>query len=534
MLRQQQSGAALYLRLSRDDGGDAQSNSIGNQRLILQRYARESGFDISGEYVDDGISGTTFERPSFKRMVTDIKDGKIGIVICKDLSRLGRNNAMVAYYTEIFFPENRVRFIAVNDRIDTFAGENEIMPFKSVINEFYARDISKKVRSAYKAQAQKGHYTGAVPPYGYLKDPTNRHRLIPNPETAPIIKRMYAMAASGAGASKIARTLRNEGILNPTAYSVQVLGINRQRTYKDDTDWFRATVSGILKSKVYLGHMVSQKSSTVSFKSRTQIKYPQEDHIIVRSTHQPLVEQEEYDLAQKIFGIKRPGNKHGIENIFVGVLKCSDCGSGLAMQCPGGKANPIFSYVCNRYRQQAKYCTTHYIRHQDIHKLVLESIRDKQEFVKAHKDELALYVQTIADMDVHCEQKQLSIELEKNRKRSAELDVVLSKLFERLALGDITEDRFAALSSEFDKERVLLKNRISDLQNMLSDKNTRQQNAMKLFELTRRHVDITELSRKIIYTLIEDIVIYQAQGKRKDRTQKVVINFRFTKDKCFF
>lgn len=201
-------------------------------------------------------------------MIEDIEAGKISIVLCKDLSRLGRNNAMVAYFTEIFFIENRVRFIAVNDQIDTFAGDNEIMPFKSVINEYYARDISKKIRSAYKAQAQKGNFTGPVPPYGYLKDPEDKYHLIPNPETAPVVKRMYAMAAKGIGTSRIAKSLKNDGILNPTAYCIQDLGVNRPFTYKDDTDWSKTSISEIIRNKVYLGHMVSQKASTISFKNK--------------------------------------------------------------------------------------------------------------------------------------------------------------------------------------------------------------------------------------------------------------------------
>ena len=230
-------------------------------------------------------------------MVDDIEAGKVSIVLCKDLSRLGRNNAMVAYYTEIFFIDNHVRFIALNDGIDTAFGDNEIMPFKSVINEYYARDVSKKVRSAYRSQALKGNYTGASPPYGYLKSPENKHLLIPNPETAPIIQRMFRMAAEGMGTAKIARLLREDDRLTPRSYAQKILGINRPKTYKDEYDWADTSVRVILTNRVYLGHMVSQKSKPTSFKNRKLIKLPEEDYVVVQNTHEPLVSEDEFEIA---------------------------------------------------------------------------------------------------------------------------------------------------------------------------------------------------------------------------------------------
>ena len=346
MIKQQQNNAALYLRLSRDDGGDVESNSIGNQRAILQRYAREAGFDLFDEYVDDGFSGTTFERPSLKRMLADIDDGKIGIILCKDLSRFGRNNAMVSYYTELFFPENDIRFIAVNDGIDSATGDNEIMPFKSVINEYYARDISKKIRSAYKAQALKGAYTGPVPPYGYMKSPDNKYMLAPDPETAGVVRRIYEMAASGCAPYTIARTFTEERILVPNAYDKKKSNFGFKTLYTIDTDWSPTSIRGIIKNEVYLGHMVSQKQSTKSYKSKKLIRLPEEDRIRVENTHAALADQETFDLANKCFRSKRMPNKLGFVNIFVGIIKCADCGSGLAYIYPT-KSKPSWGYQCN-------------------------------------------------------------------------------------------------------------------------------------------------------------------------------------------
>jgi len=254
VIKQQANTAAIYRRLSRDDGGDAESNSIVTQGQMLRRYAKEQGFLVFDEYTDDGFTGTNFARPDFKRMVRDIEDGKIGIVLCKDLSRLGRNNALVAYYTEIFFPENEVRFIAVTDAIDTFKGENEIMPFKSVVNEYYARDISRKVRSGYRARALNGDFTGPHAPYGYRKNPENKHQLIVDENTAGNVRRMFQMAADGLSPFKIASQLSREQILTPRAYTADQCG-----KYKDcfhpkwPTDWNNNTVATILrKDSIFL------------------------------------------------------------------------------------------------------------------------------------------------------------------------------------------------------------------------------------------------------------------------------------------
>jgi len=292
--------------------------------------------------------------------------------------------------------------------------------------------------------------------------PDNKYHLIPNPDTAPVVKRIFAMAVSGLGTARIAKALRDDGILCPNAYNSQVLGINRTRTYKDDNDWAKTTVAQIVRNWVYLGHTVSQKASTISFKNKTRIKYPEEDFITVLNTHESLVEQGDFDVAQKIFKIKNRKNKHDFDNIFVGILKCSDCGSGLSIQFPSnGNGRPFFSYSCNRYRQHSKYCTTHYIRYDEIYKIVLEGIQEKQRLVNEHRNELAVYAQKLADRG-----------------------------------GDV-------------------------------------QSIMRFFELVRKHEQITELTPEILHEFLESVVVYQAEGKRLDRTQKMVMNFRFIKDEWF-
>ena len=336
------------------------------------------------------------------------------------------------------------------------------------------------------------------------------------------------------GTARISKALRDDGIISPNAYSAQVLGINRTKTYKDDNDWAKTTVAQIIRNKVYLGHTVSQKASTISFKNKTRIKYAEEDYITVYNTHEALVEQDEFDIAQKIFKIKNRKNKHDFDNIFVGVLKCSDCGSGLSIQFPSnGNGRPFFSYSCNRYRQHSKYCTTHYIRYDDIYRIVLEGIQEKQRFVMEHEKELAAYAQKLADRGADIELKQIRSDLDKSQKRAKELDFLIQKLFEQVALGALTQERFATLSQTYEQEQKLLNIKIADLQAKLTDRGGDVQNIMRFFELVRRHESVTELTPEILHEFLESVVVYQAEGKRLDRTQKVIMNFRFIKDDWF-
>ncbi|HEQ7319959.1 TPA: site-specific resolvase TndX, partial [Streptococcus pyogenes] len=266
MLKQQANNkekVALYSRLSRDDGLDKESNSIANQREMLKRYAKENKFYVYDEYIDDGFSGTTFNRPALNRMFEDIEAGKVNVVLVKDMSRLGRNNALFMYYVEEVFPDLDVRFIAINDMVDTAQDDNEIMPFKSVLNEYYARDISKKIRSSIRTTALTGGFTGAFAPYGYLVDPENKKKLIVDPETAPIVKRIFELSQQGTSTHQIARILCKDGILVPRAYRAKKKGILEQsKGFTFPTDWVGKNVKMILENQVYLGHMVSHKSQT--------------------------------------------------------------------------------------------------------------------------------------------------------------------------------------------------------------------------------------------------------------------------------
>ena len=529
MIKRQTNMAAILGRLSRDDGGDAESNSITTQRQMLRRYAKENGFTVYDEYIDDGYSGTTFERPGFKRMIRDIEDGKIGVVLCKDLSRLGRNNALVAYYTEIFFPDNDVRFVCVSEGIDTFNGDNEIMPFKSVINEYYARDISRKVKSAYRTKALNGEFTGPYAPYGYKKSPENKHQLIVDENTASTVQRIFQMAAEGITPFKIASQLSKEGVLTPRAYTASQHGKYSNCFHpKYPTDWNNTTIMTILQNRAYLGHLICNRKTTKSFKNRKLIDIPEAEWIITENTHQPIVGEYLFGLAQKVVRVKKRENSTGQSNIFAGLLKCSSCGAGLGYIKPKGDGHKG-SYNCNVYRKKSlKYCTAHYITHKALYKLVLEDIQRNAQIAKQYEDELSDYAKKLASGNDDGRFKRLQKELDKLRQREAELNTIIKKLFEQNALGVISDERFVSMSREYEVEQKDGEERISELQAELEKRDAEGNSAMKFLMLVRKYSEITELDASILNDLIDSIVVHEVQDRsRKNRRQKVEINYKF-------
>ena len=513
----QQSAAAIYCRLSRDDGGDAESNSIQNQKMLLNKYARENGFRVFSEYVDDGISGTTFEREAFKRMIADIEDGKVGVVICKDLSRLGRNNAMVAYYTEIYFIENRVRFIAVNDQIDTFVGDNEIMPFKSVINEYYARDISKKIRQVKAIQSQQGKHLGGTVPYGYCTDPQDKHRYIINSETSQIVKRMFEMAADGISVYTIAKTLTLEGI--PTPMDV------RKGQYTG-REWQTGNICGMLRNKVYIGHMVTGKKPKPSFKSNKRIYTDPSVWVDVPGMHESIVSTELFDLVQRRIGVKKRRNKSGHDNIFVGLAKCFDCGSSMGLARNSG--NRIIYLCCHRYRKHSKdKCSSHYIQYDELYQLVLEGIRENAAIARTNEHRINDYIRQSVAVSVSKSKKSDRASLAKLTGRKDELDQIIKRLFEEYVLGSISKDRFRELSAGYESEINNVTSRIDKLAVTLLEEADHEPNCHHFFDIIKKYTNVEVLDATMLYTLINRIEIHAPQGRRPNRTQEVAIRYRF-------
>lgn len=530
VFKQQQNIAAIYCRLSRDDGGDSESNSIQTQRMMLKRYCKEHGFSVYSEYIDDGISGVTFERDGFKRMISDIEDGKIGVIVCKDLSRLGRNNAMVAYYTEIVFQDYDVRFICINDGIDSANGENEIMGFKSIINEYYARDISKKIKSSKHTRALAGEFTAYLAPLGYRKSPDDKHKLIVDEEGAEIVRYIFRMAVSeGLGTWQIASRLNDEKIPTPREH-FNGTGKDYFANYSPMyvPVWHAATVRNIILNRVYLGEVVNGKSSTKSFKNKKRITIPKEQHICVPGMHQPLVNKEDFELAQRIIKQKYRVNKGNQENMFVGILHCVDCGSRMSFT-PAPNTNFGGYFMCNKYRYRAKgtfhLCTVHYLPFDYITDAVISAIQKQARLANEH--EIRAYAEELAGTKSYSLAKQSHRELDKLTHRRDELDVIIRRLFEQNALGVVSDERFVSMSATYEDEQAAIKERISELQIQMNAKASLITNAERFITIIRRYTDVQSLDRGILNELIDRIDVHTGEGKRDKRQQLIEIHWRF-------
>ena len=366
---------ALYLRLSRDDELQGESGSIQTQRMMLRQYAAEHGLTVVDEYIDDGWSGTNFERPSFQRMIDDIEDGKINCVVTKDLSRLGRNYILTGQYTEIYFPSKGVRYIAINDNVDTINGESELAPFLNILNEMHARQTSKKVKAAMRTRFANGAHYGAYAPLGYVKDPDKKGHLLIDPETRWIVEKIFDLAVHGRGAASITRILVEEkvptpGWLNYERYGTFAniyAGAPAEKAYA----WTIAQVKSILKEETYIGHSVHNKQSNISFKNKKKVRKPQEEWYRVENTHEAIISEEVFQKVQELIASRRRKRRNGTTQIFAGLIKCADCGWSLAYGENKQNKNPYGYYHCSKNGQGLRQCSMHYIRYDVLYAYVL-------------------------------------------------------------------------------------------------------------------------------------------------------------------
>ena len=517
----------VYARLSKDDGdADKESNSITNQLQMLRYNAKEKGFEVIGEYVDDGYSGTTFNRPDLNRMIKDAMDDPepSGIMV-KDMSRFGRNNAMFMYYVEEIFPNNDILFIALNDDVDTRFDENEMMPFKSIMNEYYARDTSKKIRSVKKTTALSGGFCGSFAPYGYVVDPENKRKLLVDPDTAPIVKRIFELSKQGNSVHQIARTLCEDDVLIPRAYRAMKKGTLETSTgFKFPTDWVAKNVKMILENQVYLGHMVSHKTQTKSFKNKKPVAVPKEEWIIVRNTHEAIIDEETFELVQKFISVKKQPNKTGRPNIFVGLVKCPDCGRNMAFSNPNGR-EPRFR--CRTYVRNSNLCTTHAISYEALQQIVMSDIQKHIKNMEALGDQFIQEMHELSEKGGSKKIKQFEKDLEVAEKRIAEIDSVIMKLFEQNALGKISDERFEKMSSAYESEQKELAQKRDELRTKIRAEEKKTQSTNQFLETIRKYETVTELNRSMLVELIDSIYVYQAEGTGKDRKQRVEINYRF-------
>jgi site-specific DNA recombinase len=534
MKKQQTTRTAIYRRLSRDDEQSGESMSIENQRILLERYAKENGFDVAEIYTDDGWSGTNFDRPDFQRMKRDIELGKIDIVLVKDLSRLGRNQIETSLCIQVFFPEHNVRFVAVSENIDTAKGEDDFMELRNLFNEWFVRDTSRKVKSGYRQRALNGDYTGAFAPYGYRKDEENKHKLVPDEQVVPVVHRIFQLAVEGYSPYKIGMILRADQILVPRGYLAKqhqryLKAVNPKHPY----DWGATTITKILQNRVYLGHMVSHKATKPSFKKKRIVAVPEEEWIEVANTHEPLIDEETFALAQKVIRVKKRPTKEGEHQIFAGLLKCSTCGQGLTFarggsSKTGGGKGGRGSFACNQARRRGKaYCSFHYVSYVDMYELLLADIRRHAHMANEEEQE---FVDMLADQHESQQKRQWKAaikEREQLEKRDVELQTIIKKLYEDNALGRISNEQYVSLSRDFVEEQAQMKERFKLLEEQLGQAQSKRENSRRFLDAVRQYTDVKELTKLILTELIDRVVVFDAEKVNGKREQRIEIYYRF-------
>ncbi len=522
--------AAIYCRLSQDDGSSSESNSILTQKTLLTQYCLENHITIADCYCDDGWSGTNFERPEFKRMMDDIDAGKINMVIVKDLSRFGREYAQMGIYIEHDFEEKGVRFISVAENIDSINGtDNLLLPFTNVINSFYARQASTKTKAAQQARAKDGMFLGSHAPFGYCKDPNDRHKLVIDPPAAEIVESIFTMFAEGIGYVRMTKILRERKILNPQAYFNQ----NNPDFYKSDYwrkpfDWHATSIRAILNNHIYLGQLVFGKTKTKGFFDKKRIAAPENEWIVVKNTHEAIISRELWDTVHQMMKSRRRENTKGEIQPFAGLVKCADCGSSLNVSYDGKKKKYTgFSYwVYKNYGKER--CTSHAIGWKTLNQLVLEDIRRNASIAQLAEDKyLDMLINLKSDQKKKDTQKHKK-ELKSTEKRLTEISTVLKKLYEDSALGRISEEWYLEMASGYEQEEKDLKEKRNLLETEIAKSEEAVDNAEKFLPLIRKYTDVTELNAYILNELIEKIVVHEKEvspdGKK---TQEVEIHYKF-------
>ena len=528
--KQLQDITALYGRLSRDDEMSGESMSIQSQRAILGQYAKEHGFTNCRFFMDDGYSGTNFDRPAFIEMMELVQQGRVKTILVKDLSRLGRNYLEVGRYTEVIFPEYKVRFIAITDGVDSAVGENEFAPFKNIINEWYAKDISRKVKSAFKAKALRGEYTGAYPPYGYDRDPTDRHKLVPN-QYSSVIGEIFRMALEGKTCGQIARELERQQILRPQAYLHEKFGkFVSDRILQYPFAWGHSSVRAILMNQVYIGNMVHFRTGSKNFKEKKLIWKPETDWIVVEGTHEPLVDAETFWTVQERVKVKQPRKRCCNANIFRGLLFCGECGKRMAFcnRKNEKRRKSLGSFSCNTNRRYGgKFCTTHYITLEQVKSIVLEDIRRNAMLASEDTGRYIDYLMQLSKAGQADEINALKKELETSRHRLAELATLVQRIYEDHVFDRLPEELYQTLSAKYEAETKNLKARTAEIQTQLAESASKTQNSRDFAALVAPYADITELDEELVHTLIEKIVIHEKEILDGLPVMRIEIYYRF-------
>ena len=522
---------ALYCRLSRDDGTNNDSNSITNQKKLLQKYAKEHGFGNTRYYVDDGYTGTNFNRPGFQKLLEDMDMGYVTTLIVKDMSRLGRDYLQVGYYTDTYFPDHNIRFIAINDCVDSDDGENEFTPIRNVMNEMYARDISRKIRSSHRLRGNAGEPL-SQPPYGYLKSPENKKKWVIDPYASKIVKEVFRMCLEGKGNETIARILQERKILIPMAYW-QSLGLGRggKRVQPDPYRWSKSSIAKMLAQQEYCGDIINFKTYSKSFKHKERLDNPEENWVVFKDVHEPIIDRETFEQVQLLIKkTKRraPKTENGEKNLFTDLLYCADCGSKLWHHYNTINRDIRF-FSCSNYKTDTRgTCETrHYIRADAIEQVVLMELRNLAKFLRSDEEAFAEILAKKTQADMRAEKKYLETELNKAISRNDTVAKMFEKLYEDNASGKVSDEWFMQLSHKYEVERMELKDRISELQQKLKSLGDMERYKDLFLGAIRKFMAMDHLTAPLLRELIDKIEVHETQGVGKNRTQRIVIYYKF-------
>ena len=516
--------AALYARLSRDDDNEGDSNSISHQIEILTKYAKEHGIDNFKIYKDDGFSGTNFNRPGFQEMLDDIEDGLVSMVVVKDMSRFGRNYLEVGMYTEIRFPEKGVRFIAVNDGVDSERDDNDFTPFRNIINEWYAKDTSKKIRAVFRNKGMSGQRISTRSPYGYLRNEDGSLRA--DEETAPNVRLIFQLCAEGNGPGKIARMLKEREIPTPSTVVFQRTGQTRYYHPDDPCRWTSDTVAGILEQDAYLGRTSNFKTSRISYKSKKIVNTPPEKWVTFENTHEAIIDVELWNSVQKIRSQRRRPTKMGEMGMFSGLAYCADCGSKLYHCRSGSWSYEQECYTCSAYRTR-KNCSAHYIRAVVLEQLVLQNLQRVIAYVQEDESEFVRLVTRNLNAAQTEELEQAKRLLEKNMRRADELDTIIQRLYEDNINGKLTDDRFKKLSEAYEQEQAALRESIPTLTARVETIDSKAVNLQHFLKLVRKYTQPEKLTPAMLRELVEKVVVYAPDKSSGHRIQRIDVHYTF-------
>ena len=514
---------ALYCRLSQDDKQEGDSNSIINQKKILKKYAMDRGYTNIQFYIDDGISGTTFNRAGFQSMIADVESGKVKRVIVKDMSRLGRDYLQVGMYTEIFFPEHDVHFIAVNDGVDSNQEDNEFTPFRNIINEWYAKDTSKKIRAVKRSKGMAGEHIGSHPPYGYMKNPENKKEWIVDEEAAEVVREIFRLCVEGYGPTRIAHILTERKILCPTYYALEKGGKPRTTLPADRYAWNAPVVAKILDRMDYLGHTVNFKTHIKSYKNHKKIDNSPDEWKVFEGTHEAIIEKETFEIVQKIRAGKRRPTRMGEMPMFSGLLYCADCGSRMTFHRETNASPDSYNFCCGNYRSSTSSCSMHYIRNVVVERIVLENLKEVIHYVSNYEDE---FVRMVMDADMRQKDRELvrkKRRLVEIQKRIGELDMIFQRIYEDNITGKLSDERFMKMSKGYEAEQHTLQGEANMIQDELQQEEKKSVDVKRFLAVVKKYTDLTELTPEILREFVDRIIVHAPDKSSGRRLQEIEI-----------